>query len=112
MKPNFLAATLFAFWALLLAFPASVAAQTALIPGYGSGSATEETATNESDLADAIRTATEAGASVIVIDSSGNLVSAAGEQPESAPGGAGGQHPRMGGSCRSKHLATTPQSCQ
>ncbi len=82
MKPNFLAATLFAFWALLLAFPASVAAQTALIPGYGSGSATEETATNESDLADAIRTATEAGASVIVIDSSGNLVSTAGEQPE------------------------------
>ncbi len=82
MKPNFLAATLLAFWALLLAFPASVAAQTALIPGYGSGSATEETATNESDLADAIRTATEAGASVIVIDSSGNLVSTAGEQPE------------------------------
>jgi small-conductance mechanosensitive channel len=82
MKPNFLAATLFAFWALLLAFPASVAAQTALIPGYGSGSATEETATNESDLADAIRSATEAGASVIVIDSSGNLVSTAGEQPE------------------------------
>ncbi|WP_425083966.1 mechanosensitive ion channel domain-containing protein [Ruegeria profundi] len=85
MKPNFLAATLFAFWALLLAFPASVAAQTALIPGYGSGSATEETATNESDLADAIRTATEAGASVIVIDSSGNLVSTAGEQPEAEP---------------------------
>ncbi len=82
MKPNFLAVTLFAFWALLLAFPVSVAAQTALIPGYGSGSATEETATNDSDLADAIRTATEAGASVIVIDSSGNLVSAAGEQPE------------------------------
>ncbi len=82
MKPNFLAATLFAFWALLLAFPASAAAQTALIPGYGSGSATEETATNESDLADAIRSATEAGASVIVIDSSGNLVSTAGEQPE------------------------------
>ncbi len=82
MKPNFLAATLLAFWALFLGFPVSVAAQTALIPGYGSGSATEETATNESDLADAIRTATEAGASVIVIDSSGNLVSAAGEQPE------------------------------
>ncbi|MBO9436842.1 mechanosensitive ion channel [Ruegeria sp. R13_0] len=85
MKPNFLAATLLAFWALLSAFPASVAAQTALIPGYGSGSATEETATNESDLADAIRTATEAGASVIVIDSSGNLVSAAGEQPDAEP---------------------------
>ncbi len=82
MKPNFLAATLLAFWALLLAFPASVAAQTSLIPGYSSGSATEETATNDSDLADAIRTATEAGASVIVIDSSGNLVSTAGEQPE------------------------------
>ncbi len=82
MKPNFLAATLLAFWALLLAFPASVAAQTSLIPGYSSGSATEETATNDSDLADAIRTATEAGASVIVIDSSGNLVSASGEQPE------------------------------
>ncbi len=85
MKPNFLAVTLFAFWALLLAFPVSVAAQTALIPSYGSGSATEETATNDSDLADAIRTATEAGASVIVIDSSGNLVSAAGEQPEAEP---------------------------
>ncbi len=85
MKPNFLAVTLFAFWALLLAFPVSVAAQTALIPSYGSGSATEETATNDSDLADAIRTANEAGASVIVIDSSGNLVSAAGEQPEAEP---------------------------
>ncbi len=82
MKPNFLAVTLVAFWALLLAFSTSVAAQTALIPGYSSGSATEETATNDSDLADAIRTATEAGASVIVIDSSGNLVSTAGEQPE------------------------------
>ncbi len=82
MKPNFLAATLLAFWTLLLAFPASVAAQTSLIPGYSSGSATEETTTNDSDLADAIRTATEAGASVIVIDSSGNLVSASGEQPE------------------------------
>ncbi len=82
MKPNFLAATLLAFWALVLAFPTSVAAQTSLIPGYGSGTASEETAPNDSDLADAIRTATEAGASVIVIDSSGNLVSTAGEQPE------------------------------
>ncbi len=85
MKPNFLAATLLAFWALLLAFPTSVAAQTSLIPGYGSGTASEETAPNDSDLADAIRTATEAGASVIVIDSSGNLVSAAGEQPDAEP---------------------------
>ncbi len=82
MKPNFLAATLLAFWALVLAFPTSVAAQTSLIPGYGSGTASEETAPNDNDLADAIRTATEAGASVIVIDSSGNLVSAAGEQPK------------------------------
>ncbi len=60
---------------LLMSFASSAEAQSALIPGYGAKTA-ETATTSEGDLATAIREATEAGASVIVIDSTGKLVSA------------------------------------
>ncbi|WP_300070847.1 mechanosensitive ion channel domain-containing protein [uncultured Ruegeria sp.] len=73
MKPNFLAGLVLAFWALLLAFPVDVAAQTSLIPGYPTGSSDDAETTSDSDLTAAIRAASEAGASVIVIDSAGQI---------------------------------------
>ncbi|WP_120634369.1 mechanosensitive ion channel domain-containing protein [Ruegeria sp. EL01] len=76
MKPNFLAGLVLAFWTLFLAFPVSVAAQTSLIPGYPTGSSDEAETTSDSDLAAAIRAASEAGASVIVIDSAGQVATA------------------------------------
>ena len=80
MKKNVLAGLVLVFWALSLAF-ATVATAQSLIPGYPTGS-TEATSTTtaaaDGDLAAAIRSATEAGASVIVIDSTGQLVSTPG----------------------------------
>ncbi|WP_298936545.1 mechanosensitive ion channel domain-containing protein [uncultured Ruegeria sp.] len=73
MKPNFLAGLVLAFWALLLASPVDVAAQTSLIPGYPTGSSDDAETTSDSDLTAAIRAASEAGASVIVIDSAGQI---------------------------------------
>ncbi|WP_299082618.1 mechanosensitive ion channel domain-containing protein [uncultured Ruegeria sp.] len=73
MKPNFLAGLVLAFWALLMAFPVDVAAQTSLIPGYPTGSSDDAETTSDSDLTAAIRAASEAGASVIVIDSAGQI---------------------------------------
>ncbi|WP_299891188.1 mechanosensitive ion channel domain-containing protein [uncultured Ruegeria sp.] len=74
MKPNFLAGLVLAFWALMMAFPVDVAAQTSLIPGYPTGSSDDAETTSDSDLTAAIRAASEAGASVIVIDSAGQIV--------------------------------------
>ncbi len=83
MKPNFLAAVVLAVFTLILAAPSHVAAQASLIPGYSSGSDTSET-TADSELADAIRAASEAGASVIVIDSAGQVVTSSGSQANGA----------------------------
>ncbi|WP_299943422.1 mechanosensitive ion channel domain-containing protein [uncultured Ruegeria sp.] len=81
MKMNVLAGLVLALWAAMLACVSEATAQTSLIPGYPTGSS-EETSTTasdeEGDLAAAIRSATEAGASVIVIDSVGQLVSTPG----------------------------------
>ncbi|WP_370456785.1 mechanosensitive ion channel domain-containing protein [Ruegeria sp. THAF57] len=60
------------------------AAQTSLIPGYGAATSTTEDTTDEGDLAAAIRSATESGASVIVIDSAGQIVSTGAQQDASA----------------------------
>ncbi|WP_425471844.1 mechanosensitive ion channel domain-containing protein [Ruegeria sediminis] len=63
-------------------------AQTALLPGGTSGNAAETSAAGtDGELAEAIRKATEAGASVIVIDSAGKLVS---DAPVSGATGEGG----------------------
>ncbi|MEX0328389.1 MAG: mechanosensitive ion channel domain-containing protein [Ruegeria sp.] len=73
MKPKLLAWVVWAALAAMLALASGATAQTSLIPGYTSG--TTEEALPEGDLAGAIRSATEAGASVIVIDSAGQVVS-------------------------------------
>ena len=77
MKTNFLAGLILVFWMATLTFVTGAAAQTSLIPGYPGVSA-EETTPPDGDLAAAIRSATEAGASVIVIDSAGQIATAAG----------------------------------
>ncbi|WP_299988196.1 mechanosensitive ion channel family protein [uncultured Ruegeria sp.] len=81
MKMNVLAGLVLALWAAMLACVSEATAQTSLIPGYPTGSSEESSTTasdEEGDLAAAIRSATEAGASVIVIDSVGQLVSTPG----------------------------------
>ncbi|WP_170334212.1 mechanosensitive ion channel family protein [Ruegeria arenilitoris] len=84
MKTNFLAGLILVIWTAALAFATGAVAQTSLIPGYSSGSSSETATTTDSDLATAIRSATEAGASVIVIDSAGQVVSSAGQQTDAA----------------------------
>ncbi|WP_170332995.1 mechanosensitive ion channel family protein [Ruegeria arenilitoris] len=76
MKLKLLAGMALVIWAFTAAFVTGAAAQTSLIPGYSSDSEADTSA--EGDLAAAIRTATEAGASVIVIDSAGQIVSSGG----------------------------------
>ena len=80
MKKNVLTGLVLVFWVLSLVFATAVTAQS-LIPGYPTSS-TEDARTNttsaEGELAEAIRSATEAGASVIVIDSAGKVVSTPG----------------------------------
>ncbi|MFA3918549.1 mechanosensitive ion channel family protein [Ruegeria hyattellae] len=61
---------------LSLALTGPSLAQLSYLPGVSSSDSADETA--QGDLATAIREASEAGASVIVIDSSGNLVTASG----------------------------------
>ncbi|NVO57067.1 mechanosensitive ion channel [Rhodobacteraceae bacterium B1Z28] len=97
MKPNFLAGLILAIWASVLVIPVSVAAQTSLIPGYTSGTGSETETSSDSDLAAAIRAASEAGASVIVIDSAGQVVSSASGE-SSAPDEAGPANPMADGS--------------
>lgn len=94
MKHTFLAATLLALWAFVLAFPVSVSAQTSLIPGYNADSSSASSP--ESDLAAAIRAASEAGASVIVIDSAGQVVTTAGGTDAGADDAAGDSNNPMG----------------
>ncbi|WP_037310980.1 mechanosensitive ion channel family protein [Ruegeria halocynthiae] len=67
-------------WAVSLACVTQAVAQTSLIPGYTSGTESSSEASEDGDLAAAIRSATEAGASVIVIDSGGQVVSSGGQQ--------------------------------
>ncbi|WP_170561149.1 mechanosensitive ion channel domain-containing protein [Ruegeria atlantica] len=62
-------------WSLTLTLVTGADAQTSLIPGYPSAGGSSSETTDDSDLATAIRSATEAGASVIVIDSAGQIVS-------------------------------------
>lgn len=78
MKPNFAAGILLAITILFWVLPVSAEAQTALIPGYSTGSASDTETSADSDLTAAIRAASEAGASVIVIDSTGQVVSSSG----------------------------------
>jgi len=76
MKLKFLAGLFLVYWVAMLSLAGEAAAQTSLIPG-DSTSTSEETPP-ASDVANAIREATEAGASVIVIDSAGQVASATG----------------------------------
>ncbi|WP_170460727.1 mechanosensitive ion channel family protein [Ruegeria arenilitoris] len=78
MKPNFLVRVLFLTWTIALVCATGAAAQTSLIPGYP-GASSETEAPQDNDVAAAIRAATEAGASVIVIDSAGQVVSSVGQ---------------------------------
>ncbi|MEM9126869.1 MAG: mechanosensitive ion channel domain-containing protein [Pseudomonadota bacterium] len=78
MRPNFLTGLFLVIWALASSFAGDVIAQTSLIPGYNSGTDTQTQTSEDSDLATAIRDASKAGASVIVIDSSGQVVSSSG----------------------------------
>lgn len=83
MKPNFLVRALFMAWTVLVVCATAAGAQSSLIPGYSSGGGSDtETASQDSDLSAAIRSATEAGASVIVIDSTGQLVSSGTTDPQ------------------------------
>ncbi|MES0825855.1 mechanosensitive ion channel domain-containing protein [Ruegeria sp. SCP11] len=75
MKLKLIAGIALVLWAFAAAFVTAAAAQTSLIPGYNSGSEAETASDQDGDLAAAIRAATEAGASVIVIDSTGEVVS-------------------------------------
>ncbi|WP_171235392.1 mechanosensitive ion channel family protein [Ruegeria sp. HKCCA6837] len=99
MKHTFLAALVWALWSFVLAFPVSVSAQSSLIPGYGAGTGSASEPAPESDLAAAIRAASEAGASVIVIDSTGQVVTTAGDA-EASPtqNGGGSNNPMSDGS--------------
>ncbi|CUH50103.1 mechanosensitive ion channel domain-containing protein [Ruegeria atlantica] len=89
MTRTLLAGLTFVIWSLTLALVTGAVAQTSLIPGYPSAGGSSSETASESDLATAIRSATEAGASVIVIDSAGQIVSS-GQQnsvtPEAVPG--------------------------
>ncbi|WP_282152653.1 mechanosensitive ion channel family protein [Ruegeria atlantica] len=89
MTRTLLAGLTFVIWSLTLALVTGAVAQTSLIPGYPSAGGSSSDTASDSDLATAIRSATEAGASVIVIDSTGQIVSS-GQQnsvtPEAAPG--------------------------
>ncbi|MCG7518593.1 mechanosensitive ion channel domain-containing protein [Ruegeria sp. Ofav3-42] len=79
MTRTLLAGLTLIIWSLTLTFVTGAAAQTSLIPGYTSGTDTSTATSGEGDLAAAIRSATEAGASVIVIDSTGQVVSSGGQ---------------------------------
>ena len=96
MKTNFLAGLILMVWVMVLGFATGAVAQTSLIPGYPLGTSTEEATTADGDLADAIRAATEAGASVIVIDSAGQIATSSGTG--SIPADEGPVDPMAGGS--------------
>ncbi|WP_170362475.1 mechanosensitive ion channel family protein [Ruegeria arenilitoris] len=77
MKLRLIAGMALILWAFSAAFVTEASAQVPLIPGYTSESEAETGA--DGDLAAAIKAATEAGASVIVIDSAGQVVSSGGQ---------------------------------
>ncbi|WP_170351803.1 mechanosensitive ion channel family protein [Ruegeria atlantica] len=77
MKLRLIAGMALILWAFAAAFVTEASAQVPLIPGYTSESEAE-TGT-DGDLAAAIKAATEAGASIIVIDSAGQVVSSGGQ---------------------------------
>ncbi len=87
MKLRLIAGIALVVWVFAAAFVTGAAAQTSLIPGYTSGSDTEADTSQDGDLAAAIRAATESGASVIVIDSAGRIVSSGGAQGTGADAG-------------------------
>ncbi|WP_425081452.1 mechanosensitive ion channel domain-containing protein [Ruegeria arenilitoris] len=78
MKLRLIAGMALILWAFAAAFVTEASAQVPLIPGYTSEPEAETGA--DGDLAAAIKAATEAGASVIVIDSAGQVVSSGGQQ--------------------------------
>ncbi|WP_424832738.1 mechanosensitive ion channel domain-containing protein [Ruegeria sp.] len=78
MKTNFLAGLILGLWIAVLGLATGAAAQTSLIPGYPTGGSSEEETQADGDVAAAIRAATESGASVIVIDSAGQIASTSG----------------------------------
>ncbi|WP_171121745.1 MULTISPECIES: mechanosensitive ion channel domain-containing protein [unclassified Ruegeria] len=84
MKLRFFAVLALLVWMMPVVLVNGAAAQTSLIPGYGAATSTTEDTTDEGDLAAAIRSATESGASVIVIDSAGQIVSTGAQQDTSA----------------------------
>ncbi|CAD0184748.1 putative MscS family protein YkuT [Ruegeria sp. THAF57] len=84
MKLRFFAVLALLVWMMPVVLANGAAAQTSLIPGYGAATSTTEDTTDEGDLAAAIRSATESGASVIVIDSAGQIVSTGAQQDASA----------------------------
>ncbi|WP_170517624.1 mechanosensitive ion channel family protein [Ruegeria atlantica] len=77
MKLRLIAGMALILWAFAAAFVTEASAQVPLIPGYTSEPEAETGA--DGDLAAAIKAATEAGASVIVIDSAGQVVSSGGQ---------------------------------
>ncbi len=87
MKHTFLVGLALTFWAVLVALSPGASAQTSLIPGYPLGGSSEAETKPDGELAAAIRAATEAGASVIVIDNAGTVVTGA----TGAGSGAGGE---------------------
>ncbi|WP_171241034.1 mechanosensitive ion channel domain-containing protein [Ruegeria sp. HKCCA5491] len=84
MKLRFFAVLALLVWIMPVVLVNGAAAQTSLIPGYGAATSTTKDTTDEGDLAAAIRSATESGASVIVIDSAGQIVSTGAQQDTSA----------------------------
>ncbi|WP_170761506.1 mechanosensitive ion channel family protein [Ruegeria lacuscaerulensis] len=94
MKLKLLVGIVLTIWAFTAAIATGAAAQTSLIPGYSSGSEAETGTSQDGELAAAIKAATEAGASVIVIDSAGQIVSSGGQQGTGAD--AAGTHDPMG----------------
>ncbi|WP_171125845.1 MULTISPECIES: mechanosensitive ion channel domain-containing protein [unclassified Ruegeria] len=84
MKLRFFAVLALLVWMMPVVLVNGAAAQTSLVPGYGAATSTTEDTTGEGDLAAAIRSATESGASVIVIDSAGQIVSTGAQQDTSA----------------------------
>ncbi len=92
MNKNLIFSVALIIWAAVFSLAHDAQAQTSLIPGYPSVSGSDsEAADSEAsgDVAAAIRSATEAGASVIVIDSAGQIVStgaaAGGQSAETSP---------------------------
>ncbi|MGI9367911.1 MAG: mechanosensitive ion channel family protein, partial [Ruegeria sp.] len=75
MKTNFFAGLILILWSLALGLASGAVAQTSLIPGYSTDATDDSASSAEGDVSAAIRAATEAGASVIVIDSTGKIVS-------------------------------------